>query len=60
VSLTPQEEQDEMVNIALHSALFPAFVAWLHSRGLDISPPIPLGEEAFRVVTVPPDRWQRA
>lgn len=54
--LAPEEEG--VVNIAMHPALFPAFVDWLHGRGLGISPPIALDdhEETFRIVTVPPHR----
>jgi hypothetical protein len=38
-ALTP-EEADGVVNVALHPALFHAFVGWLDSRDLDLSPAI--------------------
>lgn len=52
---TPETDQREtpreMVNVALHPALRDAFVAWLDSKGLDLSPPIPDGNgETFHVV----------
>lgn len=42
-----------MVNIVLHTALLDAFVAWLDSRGLDLSPPIPDGAGDIFHVIVP-------
>lgn len=49
-SMTP-EEKNGAVNVALHPALFDAFVDWLDSRNCDLSPPIPTGDDTFRVVS---------
>lgn len=45
-----EDEAVSVVNIAMHPAMFGAFVDWVESRGCGVSPPLDSG---FRIITVP-------